>query len=97
MGARAVDDPFALVASSEVDAVVIASHDPTHAALVRACLEAGVPVLCEKPLVPGRRVRGPIADLGGRASLVSLGFMRRFDPGHADLRAVSSQARSALR
>jgi predicted dehydrogenase len=39
-----------LVADPGVDAVVIASPPDTHVMLVLACLEAGKPVLCEKPL-----------------------------------------------
>ncbi len=89
VGCRAVDDPFALVAAPEVDAVVIASPDATHPALVRACVEAGKPVLCEKPLSPTLAESAALlTDLGDRASLVSLGFMRRFDPGYTDLRAT---------
>lgn len=89
VGARAVDDPFGLVASDEVDAVVVASPDATHPALVRACVEAGKPVLCEKPLSPTLADSAALLnDLGERASLVSLGFMRRFDPGYTDLRAT---------
>ena len=48
--ARAYGDAEALIADPAVDAVVIASPDPTHAALTLACLAAGKPVLCEKPL-----------------------------------------------
>ena len=89
VGSRALDDPFALVASDEVDAVVIASPDGTHPALVRACVEAGKPVLCEKPLSPTLAESAALLqDLGERASLVSLGFMRRFDPGYTELRAT---------
>lgn len=89
VGCRAVDDPFVLVAASEVDAVVVASPDATHPALVRACVEAGKPVLCEKPLSPTLSDSAALLeDLGERASLVALGFMRRFDPGYTDLRAT---------
>ncbi|GAB2584931.1 Gfo/Idh/MocA family oxidoreductase [Microlunatus antarcticus] len=88
-GCTAVDDPLALVAAPEVEAVVIASPDATHPALVRACVEAGKPVLCEKPLSPTLTESvALINDLGARTSLVSIGFMRRFDPGYTDLRAA---------
>ncbi|MEV7388720.1 MULTISPECIES: Gfo/Idh/MocA family oxidoreductase [unclassified Streptomyces] len=86
-GARATDDPYALIADPEVDAVVIASHDSTHADLAIAGARAGKPVMCEKPLAPttAECVRVLREE---RADLVSLGFMRRFDPGYVDLRAA---------
>ena len=99
LGARAVSDPLELIKANDVDAVVIASHDSTHAELVQACLDAGKPVLCEKPLAPTaaearevveaeRRVRG-----GHGRSLVSVGFMRRFDPGHLEVREAIGEGR----
>lgn len=51
-GARSTADAYALIADPEVDAVVIASHDTTHADLAVAAVRAGKPVLCEKPLAP---------------------------------------------
>ncbi len=92
-GVRATDDGFALITDPDVDAVVIASHDSTHAALAVAAVRAGKPVLCEKPLAPTvaeclqvvqaeRDAVGP-----GGSPLISLGFMRRFDPGYVQLRA----------
>src|ERR1700712_5592899 len=49
-GAAVFADPAALIASPAVEAVVIASPDATHAELALACLKAGKPALCEKPL-----------------------------------------------
>jgi len=87
-GARAYDDAFALIADPAVDAVVIASHDSVHAAQVVAAVKAGKAVLCEKPLAPslaeGRQVLREIGATG--EALLSLGFMRRFDPGYVQLR-----------
>jgi myo-inositol 2-dehydrogenase/D-chiro-inositol 1-dehydrogenase len=87
-GARAYDDAFALIADPAVDAVVIASHDSVHAAQVVAAARAGKAVLCEKPLAPtlaeGRQVLREIGATG--EALLSLGFMRRFDPGYVQLR-----------
>src|SRR3954454_23363797 len=40
-GARVIDDPHALIADTAVDAVVVASYDATHEALVLACLAGG--------------------------------------------------------
>lgn len=42
----------ALLARGDVDAVYIATPHAFHGSAVRACLLAGLPVLCEKPLVP---------------------------------------------
>ena len=97
--ARITTDPSELIHSSEVDAVVVASHDSTHAGLVLECFETMTPVLCEKPLAPtvleSLEVVAADADLvaAAGASLLSLGFMRRFDPGYVALRqAVQGRA-----
>jgi myo-inositol 2-dehydrogenase/D-chiro-inositol 1-dehydrogenase len=90
VGAPVVDDPLALIGDPSVDAVLIASSDATHEAYVLACLAAGKPVLCEKPLAPSSAAASRIVDaevaLGRR--LVSVGFMRRYDAGYLDLRRV---------
>jgi predicted dehydrogenase len=44
-------EAVALIAAPEAGPVVIASPDGTYEEFVVACLEAGKPVLCEKPLV----------------------------------------------
>ncbi len=79
------DDPEALIADPAVEGVVIASPAPTHEALVLACLAAGKPVLCEKPLAASAAAcrRLVEADTGGR---LTTGFMRRFDPAYAELK-----------
>lgn len=78
------DDPERLINDPHVDAVVIASPDDTHARLTLACLQAGKPVLSEKPLATtvedAVRVLETEVALGQR--LVSVGYMRRFDPQH---------------
>lgn len=90
--ARAAPDAAALIENPEVDAVVIASHDSTHAPLTRACLDAGKPVLCEKPLAPTLAEAAEVVaaenDRAGSGRLLSLGFMRRFDPGYVELKAA---------
>ncbi|TNM66915.1 inositol 2-dehydrogenase [Streptomyces sp. NP160] len=89
LGARTSADGPSLIAEDDVDAVVVASADATHSALVLAAAAAGKPVLCEKPLAPSlqeaaRVVRSLEAD--GAERLVTLGFMRRVDPAHVELR-----------
>ncbi len=93
-GCRVVADPLAAIADPDVDAVLIASPGVSHAEQVLACLERGVPVLCEKPLTPDSegslavvRAEDALTARTGRR-LVQVGFMRRFDPEYAQLREV---------
>lgn len=90
-GAPAIfDDPIRLIRDDRVDAVVIASPDPTHVDFVIECLRCRKPVLCEKPLATSAadaaRVVEAECTLGRR--LVAVGFMRRFDPQHVAVRQV---------
>ncbi len=91
VGARRTHaEGHALIADAEVEAVLIASPDHTHADLVLACLKAGKPVLCEKPLASTTAECQKILDaemaLGRR--LVQVGFMRRFDPAYTAMKAA---------
>jgi myo-inositol 2-dehydrogenase/D-chiro-inositol 1-dehydrogenase len=84
-GAHVHSDPLALIRDESVDGVIVASFDATHEALVLACLEAGKPVLCEKPLATTAAacMRVIDAEVAVGRRLVDLGFMRRYDPGYA--------------
>ncbi|MEU1274175.1 Gfo/Idh/MocA family oxidoreductase [Streptomyces sp. NPDC005799] len=89
-GARSTGDALALIADPDVEAVVIAAHDSTHADLAIAAVRAAKPVLCEKPLAPTTAacVRVVRAERQAGGGLISLGFMRRFDPAHVELKAA---------
>ncbi len=82
------EDPMALVTDDRVEAVLIASADASHEEFVLACLAAGKPVLCEKPLAPDTQgcQRIVAAEVEADRRLVTVGFMRRFDPGYLALR-----------
>jgi myo-inositol 2-dehydrogenase / D-chiro-inositol 1-dehydrogenase len=86
-GALVFTDAQALIASDKVQAVIIASPDATHATYALACLQAGKPVLCEKPIAAtaaeGLAIVQAEAALGRR--LVTVGFMRRFDPAYVEM------------
>ena len=90
VGARAVAEPIEAINDPEVDAVLIATPGAAHDAQVNACLDAGKPVLCEKPLTTDIASSYAIVEkenaLG--ASLVQVGFMRRFDPEYAALKEL---------
>lgn len=52
--ARAVASFDELLGDAGIDAVYIATPHAQHGEWIRRCLQAGKPVLCEKPLVPNR-------------------------------------------
>ena len=87
-GAAVFDSGPALIGDPTVEAVLIASPDPTHAGLAVACIEAGKPVLCEKPLGvdidDARRVVD--AEVAAGRRLVQVGLMRTFDPQHTAIK-----------
>jgi len=87
-GCRVAVDADALLGDPGVDAVLVASPDDTHEALVLACLAAGKPVLCEKPLAPDAETALRIvrAEAASGRRLVRVGFMRRHDPGYLAMR-----------
>jgi len=90
LGTHVHDDPMALIASPDVDAVVIASPGFVHAEQVLACLAHGTHALCEKPMTmddtSSLGVVEAEAALGRR--LVTVGFMRRFDPEYVAVKAA---------
>jgi myo-inositol 2-dehydrogenase/D-chiro-inositol 1-dehydrogenase len=89
-GARVFENGEKLIASDLVDAVLVTSIGETHAEFVLACIEAGKPVMCEKPLAPTvpecERIVEAEAARGER--LVIVGFMRRYDPGYRQVKAT---------
>jgi myo-inositol 2-dehydrogenase/D-chiro-inositol 1-dehydrogenase len=92
---RVAAEALDVVADPGVGAVLIASPDHTHAGLVLACLEAGKPVLCEKPLAPTPEACLQVIEtetaLGRR--LVQVGFMRRFDPAYVAMKRTLGDGR----
>lgn len=74
-------DAEAAIARDDVDAVVIASPDFTHAPLSLSCIRAGKRALCEKSLSQSvaecQQVMQAEQTPGQRH--IQLGFMRRFD------------------
>ena len=73
-----------LVGDGEVQAVLVASPASTHEAFTLACIAAGKPVLCEKPLAPTTDacLRVVEAEAARSERLVQVGFMRRYDHGY---------------
>lgn len=75
--AAVLDDPA-------VDAVYIATPHAQHGEPIRACLQAGKPVLCEKPLVPhGALGRELVALARARGVFLMEAVWTRFLPAYA--------------
>ncbi|MET7453387.1 Gfo/Idh/MocA family oxidoreductase [Streptomyces sp. NPDC005574] len=78
-----------------VEAVLIASPGPAHEEALLAAFTRGLPVLCEKPMVPDStgalRVVEAEARLGRR--LAQIGFMRRYDAGYRRLKSLLDSGR----
>lgn len=89
-GVRAYPSSADLIEAPDVDAVMICSYGPAHEADVLACIAAGKPVFCEKPLTPTaagcERIMAAEQTAGRR--LVTVGFMRRFDASYRQMKAI---------
>lgn len=81
-------DAKEVVARADVDAVIIASPDGTHAALSLACVRAGKHVLCEKPLSQSSDecLQVMEAERASGSKLIQLGFMRRYDQSYVEMK-----------
>ncbi|MER5173540.1 Gfo/Idh/MocA family oxidoreductase [Thioclava kandeliae] len=88
-------DPEAVIAREDVDALIVASPDFTHAPLSLACIHAGKKVLMEKPLSqsPAQCLEVIGAETRSGARHVMLGFMRRYDRAYAEMRAALGAGR----
>ncbi len=93
--ADVANDPNAVITRADVDAVIIASPDFTHAPLSLACIKAGKRVLCEKPLSQSSTECLDVmkAEQAAGAHHIMLGFMRRYDQSYLEMRdALTSGA-----
>lgn len=80
-GAKRSVSVEAALQDSSVDAVLIASSTDTHVDLIEASVNAGKPVLCEKPVdLDIDRVDACWDRIRAKNPRVMIGFNRRFDP-----------------
>ncbi len=76
-----------LLHSGAVDAVIVATPTATHGAIVRAALEAGLHVLCEKPLcATAAEGEALVALARQRGRILMVGHVFLFNPGILKLR-----------
>lgn len=87
LGVRVVPEP-ADVLTAGVDGIVIASSTTTHPDLIRACVLAGIPTFCEKPVAVRSEEAVALRDeLAGNDTPIQIGFPRRFDAAYMAVRA----------
>jgi len=79
-----------LIHAPEVEAVVITSSDDSHAKYVLEAVKLGKQVFCEKPLAVTAADCEAIMEEEQKHNkkLVQVGFMRRYDPGYAEMKRV---------
>ena len=86
LSATVASSPEELLAAG-LDGVVIASSTPTHADLLLAAVQAGVPTFCEKPVTQHPRDGAQVLrGLAGHDVPIQVGFPRRFDPAFVAVR-----------
>ncbi|MDX6300960.1 MAG: myo-inositol 2-dehydrogenase / D-chiro-inositol 1-dehydrogenase [Nocardioidaceae bacterium] len=87
-GAETAESPAALIGGG-VDGIVIAAATDAHTALIKAAVDAGIPVFCEKPLSGDVDEAIAIADYVNASGVpVQIGYPRRFDPAYLAARSA---------
>src|SRR5256714_1851463 len=83
----AVSSVDAIIASRDIDAVVICTPTHTHADLIECAVHAGKAVFSEKPVdLNAARIRACLDVVRAAKGKLMIGFNRRFDPSFGVLR-----------
>lgn len=84
-----IRDIDTIMASGDVDAVVICTPTDTHADLIEQASRQGKAIFCEKPVdLNLTRVKECLAVAEGAGATLMLGFNRRYDPDFMALHAA---------
>uniref|UniRef100_A0A2A4Z9G5 Inositol 2-dehydrogenase n=1 Tax=OCS116 cluster bacterium TaxID=2030921 RepID=A0A2A4Z9G5_9PROT len=93
--AKIFDNAEQLIASEDVDAVLICSWGGAHEEAILFALAAGKPIFCEKPLADSQaacqRIIEAEVKLGKR--LLQVGYMRRYDPAYKAMKDTIDSGR----
>lgn len=77
-----------IIASSDIDAVIIATPTTTHYDLIHAAARAGKAIFCEKPIdMSADRIRECMKVVADNGVGFMTGFNRRFDTNFANIQA----------
>lgn len=86
LGAEAVPSADVML-DGGIDGLVVATGTATHPELIRAGVDAGVPVFCEKPVAGNVADSLPVLDyVRANGGVVQIGHQRRFDAGYLEAR-----------
>lgn len=80
----------ALIASDNIDAVLICSWGAAHEEAILPAIAAGKPIFCEKPLAATQEACLRIIDAEVKYGkrLIQVGYMRRYDASYIDMKKV---------
>ncbi|WP_181708623.1 inositol 2-dehydrogenase [Chthonobacter rhizosphaerae] len=83
-----VRDVDAIMASPDIDAVLITTPTDVHATMIEQAARAGKAIFCEKPVdLDAGRVRGCLKVVAETGAKLMVGFNRRFDPNFMAVKA----------
>ncbi len=86
---RVVRDYHDLLSDANIEAVLIASSTPTHAAIIKDAAQAGKQIFCEKPLAMDLgEIDGALAAAEKAGVKLQVGFNRRFDKSFRRVREI---------
>ena len=82
-----------VIARADIDAIVIASPDFTHAPLSLAAIRTTKPALCEKPLSQSAKQCLDVvaAEIATGRRFIQVGFMRRFDQSYTEMKRARDE------
>jgi myo-inositol 2-dehydrogenase/D-chiro-inositol 1-dehydrogenase len=87
-GVKHTTDVSEIFKSGDVDAIIVGSPTPTHVDLISRAVDAGIHVMCEKPVDLDINNALTIKEKVANAKTnVSIAFNRRFDPNFAAVHA----------
>jgi predicted dehydrogenase len=92
--ARVVADLDALLAVAGLDLIVLATPSGLHADQARQCIDAGIPVVVDKPLATDAALAFKVVDAARAAAVALTVFQnRRFDAEHVAAREIIASGR----
>ncbi|GHT98067.1 inositol 2-dehydrogenase [Spirochaetia bacterium] len=95
-GARVEKDGQAVIAASDVEAVVVTSWGPAHAESILGAIAAGKMVFCEKPMTTTAADAKKVVDaeIARGKKFTQVGFMRRYDKGYLQMKEVLASGKT---